>query len=924
MNEPPWWRAATLAERAAADGAPPAWWEHFEATLAPGTRSTIRDRDDDADADVARGALRLVAPFARRAHRTLRAHPSATNPAARSLALALAEELAELSRPAVVLELVAARAAGGWREDEVQRESAARLRELGGAEDARVLLEAHPSLARMLVERTRMALEAGRELLDRVAAEQPRVRDELLGGENPGAVAAIALAGDSHAGGRRVARISFQSGARAVLKPRSLVADRAFADLLGALNELGFEPAFQPLATLETGSDHGWQAWAQPASCSSSAELERYFRRLGGQLAVLHALRATDMHQENVLACGEHPALVDLETVLHPRLGGERAGVVDPLIAETGLDCVLRVGLLPRADVAFGVDISGLGRDPEGDHEADQLAWVGEGADARLVARRLRLEPGDNAPRLGASPIRPHEYLHALATGFSDAYVRLAAHRERLLAPGGALAAFAGVTTRVVLRPTKVYVDLLRRQSLDLSGLDDGRARDEALDIVWRGAGRRPELRIAAPAERHDLWLGDVPRFTTTSGSCDGAHHALGRLPAMLAPQRAPGPDVVRRLTDRDLERQLSFLRGSVLAAASGADGAAVEAHSIQASSAREVAERLEILALCQQDLAGWLAPVVRPPAGARVLRPIGPDLRHGQAGIVLFLDLLGRHGPQALGEAASRRLAALLAEGAELTTEQRGGLLLALGGRDDVLGRTELVRALSAPTVAEDPDGLANFVLGLSAAAAAARDADLRARLEDAATALAGAGGSPTVMAALALAAAAARLGDDGGRLAAAARTSAEAVDPSRASLARVAALTATAPGAPAALLRDLGEAVRRLSPDGVAPASAVPTARRFTAPVILRAAAAALGGSDGAHALALAEPLVAALSTQRSRFEGGVETPILDGGLAGIGLGWLALDGNRYAGRALVAAWASRQDARQAVRRGSSSAGL
>lgn len=951
MNEPPWLRAATRAERATGDATAPPWWEHVASILAPGTSPSIRDRDDATDADTVRGALRLVAPFVRSAQRELRAHPSAGEAAVRSLTKALAEELIELTRPAVTLDLVAARFAGGWEDGELERESAAHLRELGRAEGARALLDAHPGLARMLADRTRLACDASCELMDRVAADLPRVRDAVLGGEDPGAVTALDLAGDAHDGGRRVARVRFEHGACAVIKPRSMTADAAFANLLTALSELGFEPRFAPLATFEAGPRHGWQAWAQPATCTSRAELTRYFRRLGGQLAILHSLQATDMHQENVLACGEHPMLVDLETVLHPRLGGARAVVVDPLIAETGLDCVLRVGLLPRADVAFGVDISGLGRDPEGEHLAEQVEWAGTGADARLVARRLRLEPGDNAPRLDGRAVRPQEHVDALAAGFGDAWDLLARNHARLLAPGGALDAFGGATTRVVLRPTKVYADLVRRQSRDLATLDDGHAREDALGVLWRGAQRRPELRVAAPAEFHDLWLGDVPKITTTPGSFDGAHHALGALPGMLRPRRAPSPEIVRRLDDRDRERQLSFLRSSVLAAAqgAGADADAV-ARSVPAGSAQQVGDRLAILALHDDEdaTAGWLAPVAVPPAGARVLRPVGSDLRHGQAGIALLLGLLQERVtgvpvggcPGTLVAKAGRRLGMQLAAAGELDDEHRGGALFVLSRLRDVPGHGELVRSLAARRGAASPAGTAWLVLGLAATAgprdtrsrrdaAAPCHAELRDRLEAVASELAGA--PPTILAALALAAAAACLpGEAGPLLAGAAATAARALA-GRSALVRVAGLAAAtratravgvdgATGAdgtaapPVGDLREeLVEAVASLGSGDLAGAGV--TARRFAAPAVLCAAAAALGGRSGAPALDRARRLRDELAAVPPSFQGGAESPTLEDGLAGIGLGWLALDANATAIDTLIAVWAAREDAQLAA---------
>ena len=43
-----------------------------------------------------------------------------------------------------------------------------------------------------------------------------------------------------------------------------------------------------------------------------------FFRRAGAWLALLHVFAATDMHQENMIACGDHPVPIDLETILQP------------------------------------------------------------------------------------------------------------------------------------------------------------------------------------------------------------------------------------------------------------------------------------------------------------------------------------------------------------------------------------------------------------------------------------------------------------------------------------------------------------------------------------------------------------------------------------------------------------------------------
>lgn len=854
----------------AADDRPPGWWNLVTATLGQDDRGAVPDASDEEDADVPRGAVRLVAPFARRAHAALRAHPEGGDGAARAIAEALATELAELAVPTLATELVLARAVEGWDAADATRRAADMLRALGRPERALALFAEVPGLARLIAERTRLAEEAGIELLNRVAADRPRVRDELLGGEDPGPLVAVSASGDSHDGGRRVSRLTFASGAGAVLKPRPMAADAAFQRLLGALGDAGFEPAFRPLRTVCTGPNHGWQELARPAACATESEVDAYFRRLGGQLAALHALRATDMHQENVLACGEHPVLVDLETVLHPRLGGARARTVDPLIAETGLDCVLRVGLLPRADAAFGVDMSGLGRDPDVVHVGERFAWAGAGADARLVRREQRLEAGENAPRLHDTPVAPAHHVDALEAGFAAAYELLVEHRDRWLAAGGPLAAFAGVPVRFVLRPTKVYADLLRRQAHAREGLVDGLAREEALNVLWRGAARRSELAAAAPAEHDDLWLGDVPKVGGHAGSADASHHLHGRLPGLLDSNPAPGPEIVRRLDTRDLERQLGFVRASVLAGA--ADGCVAPAHGApgelgaadHATAAGAAGRRLAVLALHEGPEAGWLAPVTRPPAGGRVLRPVDMSLRHGQTGIALLLARLHAVAGDArageLARAALRRL----------EHERPPG------------GREPAVRLLTLSALA-DMNALAPAAL-LAAATELAESVH--------------SGAPPSGLAiAPGLAVAVAVLGPDA-RLAAAARAAADAAATHGAIIAlvahtaaaRAAAGSAEEAGARAAL----GAALTRTNPaegDG-------PTTRHLDGLVGRADAQRVLGGSrcTGAPALSAAQ--------RQPTFWGGVESPILEDGLAGIGLARLALIGDEPAARAVTAA--------------------
>ena len=84
----------------------------------------------------------------------------------------------------------------------------------------------------------------------------------------------------------------------------------------------------------------------------------------------MSAIGATDIHYENLIASGEHPALVDLEGLFHPVLDENvPRDESDALVFKAYVSSVLRVGLLPNparaGEDAGGADISALGS-PEG------------------------------------------------------------------------------------------------------------------------------------------------------------------------------------------------------------------------------------------------------------------------------------------------------------------------------------------------------------------------------------------------------------------------------------------------------------------------------------------------------------------------------------------------------------------------------
>ena len=191
-----------------------------------------------------------------------------------------------------------------------------RLRQPGGLLP---LLEEYPVLARQLIPTIDQWVAASLEFLGRLCVDWDQIRATLAPEEDPGLLVEVrSNVGDRHRGGRSVLLLTFRSGWQLVYKPRSLAIDQHFQELLHWLNTRGAEPPFQTLKVLDRGA-YGWSAFVAEQECGSAAAVRRFYERQGAYLALLYALEATDLHFENLIAAGEHPMLVDLETLFHPR-----------------------------------------------------------------------------------------------------------------------------------------------------------------------------------------------------------------------------------------------------------------------------------------------------------------------------------------------------------------------------------------------------------------------------------------------------------------------------------------------------------------------------------------------------------------------------------------------------------------------------
>lgn len=420
----------------------------------------------------------------------------------------LATRLATIAARTLVLELNLQRVRGTLVGTDGRQRFAHFVRALSDPAELGRLLAKYPVLGRLLGDATRHAVDAHVELLARHAQDRGAIVDTLLGGTDPGPVVAVdAGRGDAHRRGRTVAFVTYADGRRVVYKPRSLETDDRFAELVGWLNRALPRMDLAAVTTLARDG-YGWQEFVEYRELSSLRDAERFYRRQGVLLALLHAVHASDVHCENLIARGDQPVLVDVETLFHPTVGQP---VADPATRALAAS-VHRTALLPYVVVGENgaLDVSGLGGERGKVAPTSVVDYEFASTDRmRLTRCSTTFEGRQNRPRLDGREIDPAQHSESVVEGFWLGYDAIAQRsREfRVL-----LMACAGTETRMIVRPTRQYATLLN-ESTHPDVLRDALDRDQVLNSLWATAPA-DSARELTRYEIADLWAGDVPFFT--------------------------------------------------------------------------------------------------------------------------------------------------------------------------------------------------------------------------------------------------------------------------------------------------------------------------------------------------------------------------------------------------------------------------
>lgn len=527
-------------------------------------------------------------------------------------------------------------------------------------EHLRELFQIYPVLARLMVETVERVIATHLESIERFLIDLDDIRTTFVG-DFSYLTKVEAGAGDTHQEGRSVSVFTFASGDRLVYKPRSMAIDEHYNDFITWINEKGFSYKLS-FAKVLNRDTYGWQEFISARECESREEIQRFYYRQGGYIAILYLFRSSDFHAENIIAHGEYPILIDLETLFSNPTGIITADTKIPKPLEELNSSVFASLMLPvnfTPDMLFDFDLSALGG------EAGQVSkkiknWVIDKPftdEMRLVQKPAVLEGHDNRPYFKGEAVQAADFVQEIEAGFREMYQIFLTHREELLAGSGPIFRFKEDRIRHVMRPTHTYAHFLEA-STHPDYLQDGLQRVRLFDYFWRITSTFPKFSKVVSMECRDMLEHDIPFFTFEVGGKDIYDGKGYKIPSFY--EKTCIELLIERcqsLSKEDCDKQVRYIRMSLATLVKDIFAAGYEEKSLAPvevpqpllreeflNEAIKIGDELFKQAVWSDDgeEAYWIGLSV----GLRkqmILSSLGPGLYEGTLGILLFLGHLAK-----------------------------------------------------------------------------------------------------------------------------------------------------------------------------------------------------------------------------------------------------------------------------------------
>ncbi|MDR2832620.1 MAG: type 2 lantipeptide synthetase LanM [Streptococcaceae bacterium] len=322
--------------------------------------------------------------------------------------------------------------------------------------------------------------------------------------------------GDSHQQGNSVAILVFGEQ-KLVYKPRNLEISESVEYFLKWCHD------HSELLDLKIPKGlykekYSYNEFILKKSCMNDKEVEKFYVRYGYLIAICYLLGINDLHMENIIAEGEYPIIIDIETMFQPLLQFENESLFTKITTNLQVESVMNSCLLPKnlnIGVKKQVELSAL----NGREIKTQFKIIGPkniNTDEFLFEQQdAFFKGGDNIPEINQNEeVDFLRYRLKILEGFEDFMNMVMTRKKELLQ---ITEIFKGKKIRVLTKGTERYATMLRYANHP-NYSSEMKYRERLMMNIW--AYPYKDKRIVS-SEIGDLLFNDVPIFFSQTDSRD-------------------------------------------------------------------------------------------------------------------------------------------------------------------------------------------------------------------------------------------------------------------------------------------------------------------------------------------------------------------------------------------------------------------
>lgn len=372
-----------------------------------------------------------------------------------------------------------------------------------------------PELYRLISQEVSNTYSSAAEIARNLREDKKEIIKNFCSGQDFTEITELKFTGDSHNGGKRAARVQLDNGTVLYYKPHSLRKNELYQSVYGYLCEKA-GISYKKVRYLSNDT-YGWEENIENKSCNTKEEAERYYFRMGIHLFLGYALSATDLHGENIVAHGEYPVIIDMETFPGYYIQTEESSA-DRKIETILAGSVIHTGMLPVLTWGQGNQTVVMSAMSNGEKITTPFRMPvvkkPETSDIHIDYEPLEFEMKECVVRIKREAVNPDDYTENLVQGFQTAYrivLSDAYAKERL-------SCFFVGKARIVLRHTQQYA-MYRMLSMHPDYMGEKAQRRKLLSVIYKEGETQLQSRIHN-YEIEGLVNNDIPYFEMDGTDC--------------------------------------------------------------------------------------------------------------------------------------------------------------------------------------------------------------------------------------------------------------------------------------------------------------------------------------------------------------------------------------------------------------------